>query len=860
MLHLPDNLRSQFAGLARKAVNGDLTLEQASREMLTLDPEHGPALFLLAQARAEAGDYDEAEALYWRALELDPCRYAAYLALSELLHRRDPDSVPAAGLFSLGLWKLSFLEEIDSKTSDTFSKAMKGDLDFGDPETYLLLATTSEIQFRKVETPEVRGRLLPYRLLNDLQRQAGTVVDLGLLEQVLDNAALCVPVWRGAVRSWAQSQSEVAAPALQMMLAILGEIGGPELLEELLELVTDPDDGIFLHSNWAVWRMAQRFPEEALSHFRAAIPKGRMSLRCAIADHLSLMAETEGLASALVQALEDFRELRNEPEAPYLLAVVIDALEQLGDDAEATRAFERYHIMLPNKGIKKLGKLLDHPDGFLPKLAELQIDGVTIEDICIERAFMPQGKDDEEEDTAEPLPPAAKPGRNDPCWCGSGKKYKKCHLEAEERHSGAEPEAERPAGDALFASLYRDVMESSKDWRTRADFERATRLFFDTGPEDTDPDDPQMPGFFEWYLFDYRPPETGRTLVEEYIRRRGAGIPERKQAMLQSWRAARIRLCEVERVEPGKGIEVRDLLDGDRFFVGDVSSSRSLVRYDVSLIRVMQFEGRREFTGNGLLIPRMMLQRFVERIERESSEAGQRPADYVAAHGQEWHRVVAEMNRDNLRDLRVVNAEGDELEFSAAAYEVTDEASVLPALRKAKVFEDTTADRDEPGVHTFGWLETGDEESRRSYGHIEIRQGQLRLECNSRKRLAIGRQLVEKHAGAWLRHTGDSFQSIDAVKAAAAGPGSERRETPSGIPAEVEREIILKHKTQHYANWADEPLPALGGRTPRESLRSEVGRRAVEDLLRDLENGEEREKRAGRAAFDFGPIRKGLGL
>ncbi|MDE3164408.1 MAG: SEC-C domain-containing protein [Acidobacteriota bacterium] len=23
-------------------------------------------------------------------------------------------------------------------------------------------------------------------------------------------------------------------------------------------------------------------------------------------------------------------------------------------------------------------------------------------------------------------------GRNDPCWCGSGKKYKKCHLAADE--------------------------------------------------------------------------------------------------------------------------------------------------------------------------------------------------------------------------------------------------------------------------------------------------------------------------------------------------------------------------------------------------------------------------------------------
>ena len=36
-----------------------------------------------------------------------------------------------------------------------------------------------------------------------------------------------------------------------------------------------------------------------------------------------------------------------------------------------------------------------------------------------------------EEDTA-PLP-HERPGRNDPCWCGSGRKYKKCHLEEDEK-------------------------------------------------------------------------------------------------------------------------------------------------------------------------------------------------------------------------------------------------------------------------------------------------------------------------------------------------------------------------------------------------------------------------------------------
>jgi methionyl aminopeptidase len=28
----------------------------------------------------------------------------------------------------------------------------------------------------------------------------------------------------------------------------------------------------------------------------------------------------------------------------------------------------------------------------------------------------------------DPVPPAVLPRKNDPCWCGSGLKYKKCHL------------------------------------------------------------------------------------------------------------------------------------------------------------------------------------------------------------------------------------------------------------------------------------------------------------------------------------------------------------------------------------------------------------------------------------------------
>ena len=33
--------------------------------------------------------------------------------------------------------------------------------------------------------------------------------------------------------------------------------------------------------------------------------------------------------------------------------------------------------------------------------------------------------------------PDKKPGRNEPCWCGSGKKYKRCHLEADQKKRSA---------------------------------------------------------------------------------------------------------------------------------------------------------------------------------------------------------------------------------------------------------------------------------------------------------------------------------------------------------------------------------------------------------------------------------------
>ncbi len=37
--------------------------------------------------------------------------------------------------------------------------------------------------------------------------------------------------------------------------------------------------------------------------------------------------------------------------------------------------------------------------------------------------------------STEAAPPTRRPGRNEPCWCGSGRKYKKCHLDHDQQAS-----------------------------------------------------------------------------------------------------------------------------------------------------------------------------------------------------------------------------------------------------------------------------------------------------------------------------------------------------------------------------------------------------------------------------------------
>jgi hypothetical protein len=141
-------------------------------------------------------------------------------------------------------------------------------------------------------------------------------------------------------------------------------------------------------------------------------------------------------------------------------------------------------------------------------------------------------------------------------------------------------------------------------------------------------------------------------------------------------------------------------------------------------------------------------------------------------------------------------------------------------------------------------------------GTATFGDAELRVETNSVERADALRARLEKACPGILAHQRRDQQNPMAPKLVTAGT---RRPT-SGEPDEPPTALAAVHayKSRHYEEWADDPLPALHGKTPREAMRTADGRAAVEVLLKDFENHESRHQADAR--YDFGHLRRSLGL
>lgn len=129
-------------------------------------------------------------------------------------------------------------------------------------------------------------------------------------------------------------------------------------------------------------------------------------------------------------------------------------------------------------------------------------------------------------------------GRNDPCVCGSGKKYKRCCLGREEQRDEFTRELQAH-GLPLLRELGRFATgrsgmapeaiaaERFPFWRPPLDRLRASRLL-------------------DYLIFDHRPASYGRSAAEEYLSDRGPIMTPRWRELLAAWQDVSMQLFAVE--------------------------------------------------------------------------------------------------------------------------------------------------------------------------------------------------------------------------------------------------------------------------------------------------------------------------
>lgn len=433
-----------------------------------------------------------------------------------------------------------------------------------------------------------------------------------------------------------------------------------------------------------------------------------------------------------------------------------------------------------------------------------------------------------------------KPGRNEPCPCGSGQKYKRCCAgkKAAAVRSVAAPGAPLHERDEkLVRKLVRYASARfGWDW-----LREAAEAFFEE--PDFVPEYPETQLFMPWAVHHWE--VEGRPVREWFLEERGATLPEADRTWLLSQRPVVLTIWEVLEVQQGVGVRVKDLLGSEERFVHEVRGSQVLLPRHAVLGRMVEHEGLAVFCGmDPQPLPPLEADEVVHGARKVLGVRGNRPVPRELLASEDttlglvllWHEAADWLEAEAEQPLGLRNTDGEPILFVVDRYAFAPEArarvvEALGRLEGVEVEEDGDVFRcsflKQGNAMHASWENT-------IIGGAEVGADSLRLDANSVERADALRRRVEASCDGLVRHR--SREKTEPSKMLEGMEGQPLPEMPQPSPEEME--ALREFKASHYAGWLDSKLLVLKGKSPRQAVRTRAGRHEVDVLLKELENRE----------------------
>lgn len=415
--------------------------------------------------------------------------------------------------------------------------------------------------------------------------------------------------------------------------------------------------------------------------------------------------------------------------------------------------------------------------------------------------------------TLEPLEHSSQTnlGRNEPCWCGSGRKFKHCHL-----NEVAYALPDRVGWLSYKAASYLNHNAVAQE-----------ELMMLAEARAVDPDDEESlaEALQDPIIVDVLLNEGG--WFERFLIDRGDLLPDDELLLAESWLLVDRTVYEVEEVWPGQGLAVRDLATGERLDVRERTASRTLRRGWMICARAVPDGRTHQFVGSVFPVPP-----GAEEAALDLCDDGD-PYELCS--------YVGALSAPPTLQTR----EGELMVACNAVWQVADPKAARVAL-------DQLYDPTEPDV----WSESFSlsEEERVLRAQLRLDGSQLHVITTSEERMDRVLEALESGVDGFLLSDRRVPVEIgrdlpDDIEL----PVSTSQGDPEDLPA-----VMAEMRQNLEDRWLDEPVPALKGLTPREAAADPTRREQVERLLARFEDpGEPSE---GFSAFRPDRLRKELGL
>jgi hypothetical protein len=452
-------------------------------------------------------------------------------------------------------------------------------------------------------------------------------------------------------------------------------------------------------------------------------------------------------------------------------------------------------------------------------------------------------------------------GRNDPCPCGSGKKYKKCCALNEDLPDLSLPE-DLKTGTRLddymelmqaVVLYYHGLTEFDTD---RKELTKAVKDFekrFQPGTDDGVIDGLFMP----WLLFDLRFGKSGKTVCERFLEdsmMKKLGDPG--VSLIRHMSNSYATFYEVTDFEP-EWIRFIELGTGASWNVHRLpDTDEEVIKGEIWYIRFVgpaddafEFSAPYMFDSDAKEVFSKAMGTQVEKTRKTlgdliGSEKLFRESCKAALPGWAEYMLDAvdyfddEMPDDELPGLSMpvlLNTDGEMMRFCNVVFKVLDEEGVKTALNSMKGFDYDAKNK------TWVWFKKGNKQisilPTTSLGTLTIKRGRLTCETNSEERAErLAKKLKKVLQGL------ASFEKMEAKDFDELPPPSEKKR--KRIEAEHEelmknpevREATRKMAEEYYhKDWLTKPVPALSGQSPLEAVKTPDGRKKVEKLLEGIE-------------------------